>query len=122
MKSNFQVIREIACMVGVSSPESDEEIYSITFLNSIKRSIVRVFNEVKQANTRISELENSDAFTRYKTSAAESLAGIAIRQLGDQLLWVEVARLNSLEHPDMHPNDYYPVGTVLILPNLPRAT
>jgi hypothetical protein len=44
-------------------------------------------------------------------------------QLGDEKLQVEIARLNSLEFPDVHANDYYPVGTVLILPgnNPPKA-
>ena len=55
-------------------------------------------------------------FKTYKTRSAESVAGIAIRNLGNEKLWLEIARLNSLDFPDVGPNDYYPVGTVLLLP------
>jgi hypothetical protein len=55
-------------------------------------------------------------FKDYKTECAESVAGIALRNLGSEKLWVEIARLNSLDFPDVGPNDYYPVGTVLLLP------
>jgi len=55
-------------------------------------------------------------YLTYTTTPAESVAGIAARQLKDQSKWIEIARLNSLEHPDMGPHDYYPVGTVLHMP------
>jgi hypothetical protein len=55
-------------------------------------------------------------FTHYTTNPAESVAGIALRQLGDERLWVEIARLNSLKFPDVNANDYYPVGTMLVIP------
>jgi hypothetical protein len=116
--SNFQIIREISSFLGVSGPESDYDIYSIDFLNSIKRAVKRIYSELTDAKKRILELENSDAFTQYKTNPAESLAGIAIRQLKNEDLWIEIARLNSLKFPDMHSSNYYPVGTILILPKL----
>jgi hypothetical protein len=114
--SNFEIIRRIACKLGVSAPESDGDIYSPDFLNSIKRSINSVYNELVQAHARISVLENSGAYRKYQTSPAESLAGIALRELGDETLWLEIARLNSLKFPEMSANDYYPVGTYIILP------
>jgi hypothetical protein len=56
------------------------------------------------------------ASNTYRTHAAKSVSGIALRALGDVYLWVEIARLNSLEYPDMGAHDYYPVGTVLLMP------
>lgn len=55
-------------------------------------------------------------YSTYCTNAAESLAGIAARQLKDERLWLVVRDLNQLEHPDMGPHDYYPVGSVILLP------
>jgi hypothetical protein len=83
--------------------------------------------ELEQKIARLNSLEFPDVhannFGSHTTQPAESVAGIALRQLGDEKLWVEIARLNSLEFPDVHANDYYPVGTVLILPgnNPPKA-
>lgn len=106
IKTHFMIMREIACKLGVSAPESDEDIYDIYFLTSISRRIDKAFKG-----------ELSSNFTTYKTHPAESVSGIAQRQLGDEKLWVEIARLNSLEFQDVNAHDYYPVGTVLIIPN-----
>tara|TARA_R110001592_G_scaffold209888_15_gene461236 strand:- start:6473 stop:6733 length:261 start_codon:yes stop_codon:yes gene_type:complete len=77
-----------------------------------------LLEELEKANAKIAVLEQSNAFTRYETRPAESLAGIAMRELGDHKLWVEIARLNSVEFPDMSPNEYYPVKTQIILPRI----
>jgi len=53
----------------------------------------------------------------YTTKPAESLAGIAIRELGDESRWKEIRDLNSDIYPDMMSWVYYPVGTVLKLPD-----
>lgn len=113
---HFSIILKIACDLGVSAPESDHDIYSPTFLNSIKRSVKGLFSDLEKTHARISVLENSGAYQKYKTSAAESLSGIALRQLGDETLWVEIERLNSLKFPTMRAHDYYPVGTYILLP------
>lgn len=55
--------------------------------------------------------------TEYTTSPAESLAGIAIRELGDESRWTEIRDLNNKEHPEMSSFDYYPVGSVIQLPD-----
>jgi heterodisulfide reductase subunit C len=115
-KSNFSIIREIACKVGVSPPESDEEIFCATFLGKIGRAINKIDNELRCAKEKIFALEKLESFTTYKTNPAESVAGIAHRQLGNEDLWVEISRLNSLKFPDVSAHDYYPVGTQLILP------
>jgi predicted nuclease with TOPRIM domain len=72
----------------------------------------------KRVCTEVAELEAKLTcnFTNYETMPAESVAGIALRQLGDVNKWVDIAWLNSLNFPDVGPNDYYPVGTVLIMP------
>lgn len=60
-------------------------------------------------------------YGRYETKPAESLAGIALRQLQDESRWVEIRDLNAHAFPDMGPHDYYPVGTVLTMPAVPAA-
>ena len=52
----------------------------------------------------------------YVTSAGESLAGIAMRELGDENRWEEIRDLNDEDFPDMGGSDYYPVGTHLVMP------
>lgn len=52
----------------------------------------------------------------YETQAGESVAGIALRQLGDESRWVEIRNLNEDAFPDMERHEYYPVGTVLKMP------
>ena len=53
---------------------------------------------------------------RYWTQPAESLMGIALRQLKDESRWTEIRDLNATSFPDMGPHDYYPVGTALKMP------
>ena len=53
----------------------------------------------------------------HKTRPAESLAGIALRKLGDETLWTQIAKLNSLKFPDMGPHNYYPVNTEIVISN-----
>ena len=55
-------------------------------------------------------------YSSYSTSPGESVAGIALRQLGDKSRWLEIRDLNAQAFPDMGPNDYYPVGTKLVMP------
>jgi hypothetical protein len=71
--------------------------------------------KVAELEREIGILKSLD-FLTHKTECAESVAGIALRKLGDEKLWVNIARLNSLEFPEISANDYYPVGTILLLP------
>jgi len=57
----------------------------------------------------------------HTTQPAESLMGIALRQLKNESRWTEIRDLNASEFPDMGPHDYYPVGTVLRLPSVQQA-
>jgi hypothetical protein len=56
---------------------------------------------------------------RHWTQPAESLMGIALRQLKDESRWTEIRDLNAASFPDMGPHDYYPVGTAIKLPAEP---
>ncbi|MFU6251954.1 LysM peptidoglycan-binding domain-containing protein [Pseudomonas aeruginosa] len=56
------------------------------------------------------------AYVSYTTRPAESLAGIAIRQLKDESRWVEIRDINAHAFPDMQSHSYYPAGTVIKLP------
>lgn len=60
----------------------------------------------------------------YTTNPGESLLGIALRELNHGPGWSEIRDLNADRFPDMGPHDYYPPGTVLVLPALamPGAT
>lgn len=63
--------------------------------------------------------ERNAPATRYKlytTQPAESLAGMAARQLMDKKRWIEIRDANSSEFPDMGPHDYYPVGSMIRIP------
>jgi hypothetical protein len=55
-------------------------------------------------------------YEAYTTQPAESLAGMAARQLKDEGRWIEIRDANALEFPDMAPHDYYPVGSVIRIP------
>ncbi|MBM6442348.1 hypothetical protein JQF37_01730 [Pseudomonas sp. MIL9] len=55
-------------------------------------------------------------YKQYTTQPAESLAGMAARQLKDEGRWIEIRDANALEFPDMAPHDYYPVGSVIRIP------
>ncbi|HHQ3872262.1 TPA: LysM peptidoglycan-binding domain-containing protein [Pseudomonas aeruginosa] len=56
------------------------------------------------------------AYVSYTTQPAESLAGIALRQLKDESRWVEIRDINAHAFPDMQSHSYYPAGTVIKLP------
>lgn len=56
------------------------------------------------------------AYRSHTTTPGEAVAGIALRQLKDESRWVEIRDLNAHAFPDIGPHDYYPVGTVLRLP------
>ncbi|UQY33786.1 DUF2591 domain-containing protein [Pseudomonas fulva] len=52
----------------------------------------------------------------YTTNPGESVMGIAMRELKDEKRWKEIRDLNAEAHPNMGPHDYYPVGTLLAMP------
>lgn len=52
----------------------------------------------------------------HTTHPGESVMGIAMRELKDEKRWKEIRDLNAEAHPNMGPHDYYPVGTVLAMP------
>lgn len=58
----------------------------------------------------------AEQYGSYVTTPGESVAGIALRQLGDESRWIEIRDLNAQAFPDMGPHDYYPVGTKLVMP------
>ena len=54
----------------------------------------------------------------YTTQAGESIAGIALRRLANETRWTEIRDLNAVKYPDMVATDYYPVGTIIELPDV----
>lgn len=57
----------------------------------------------------------------YTTRPGESVMGIANRELRSSERWVEICDLNAKDFPDMGPHDYYPPGTVLVMPTIPAV-
>jgi hypothetical protein len=53
----------------------------------------------------------------HTTQPGESVAGIALRQCGNEAQWRHILECNP-EFEDLLPNDYFPVGTVLMLPTI----
>lgn len=43
--SNFEAMRQLATILGVSSPESNDQIFNTSFINTIKRAAKRAFTE-----------------------------------------------------------------------------
>ncbi len=53
---------------------------------------------------------------KYITQAGESLMGISARELGDELRWREIQKLNSDTYKGMAHFSYYPVGSEIDIP------
>jgi hypothetical protein len=53
---------------------------------------------------------------RYITNAGERIVGIAARKLNDEKRWQEIRELNEYRYPGMVGTDYYPPGTLIIMP------
>ncbi len=51
--SVFQKIRAIATQIGVASPESDEQIYSVSFFGSIERRIRKLYEDFELLNKEL---------------------------------------------------------------------
>lgn len=68
----------------------------------------------------VSKLLNTKSkTTEYTTSEAESLKGIALRELKDETRWREIRDLNSEQfHSSFGPNDYYPPNSIILLPSV----
>jgi hypothetical protein len=77
------------------------------------------WHEYQCPNSETAQQEAPSGEDRYWTKPAESLMGIALRELGDESRWTEIRDLNAASFPNMRSCDYYPVGTAL---KMPRAT
>ncbi len=82
------------------------------------RSVVAILRELLAVGTApVAQAQHSvPAYVSYTTRPAESLAGIALRQLKDESRWVEIRDINAHAFPDMQSHSYYPAGTVIKLP------
>ena len=80
--------------------------------------LCRIIKAVQHAldTTPSAQEGQAEQYGSYVTTPGESVAGIALRQLGDESRWEEISDLNAHAFPDMGPHDYYPVGTELVMP------
>ena len=51
--SVLKKIRAIATQVGVASPESDEQIYSVSFFSAVERRIRKLYEEFELLNKEL---------------------------------------------------------------------
>lgn len=117
-------------MIAERSIWTEEQVQAATASVTLAKTIVGVSDRdlamaaIDAAQCKAPDLTLEDlallnampVYTEYVTTPAESVAGIAARQLGDQERWIEIRDLNALHHPDIGPHDYYPVGTKLRMP------
>jgi hypothetical protein len=72
-----------------------------------------------QARAALATTEATDAIApterTYTTQPGESVAGIALRQCGNEAEWRHILACNP-QFADMLPHEYFPVGTVLTMP------
>lgn len=117
--SKEPLISRIAELEKECSDLADDLLETENNLVSLQSKFEDIEKELKCENkilrAHLDQYEDL-SYELYKTKPSESVSGIALRQLGDLNYWIEIARLNSLDHPDMGANDYYPVGTELRLP------
>ncbi|MDX3949717.1 hypothetical protein QYP01_30160, partial [Pseudomonas aeruginosa] len=89
---------------------SQERGFAWSYLLASIKSCVKASEDAAQAQHSV------PAYVSYTTRPAESLAGIALRQLKDEIRWVEIRDINAHAFPDMQSHSYYPAGTVIKLP------
>ncbi|HFX1297134.1 TPA: LysM peptidoglycan-binding domain-containing protein [Pseudomonas aeruginosa] len=87
-----------------------ERGFAWSYLLASIKSCVKASGDSAQAQHSV------PAYVSYTTQPAESLAGIALRQLKDESRWVEIRDINAHAFPDMRSHSYYPAGTVIKLP------
>ncbi|RUK38955.1 hypothetical protein IPC229_30660 [Pseudomonas aeruginosa] len=95
---------------ALSLRPSQERGFAWSYLLASIKSCVKASEDAAQAQHSV------PAYVSYTTRPAESLAGIALRQLKDESRWVEIRDINAHTFPDMQSHSYYPAGTVIKLP------
>lgn len=121
------VERDIDRMRGDRDKSDNKEIYdrSISLaMERLKAAQNAVFTTEPGCDTAVelaaqtTQAQHSvPAYVSYTTRPAESLAGIALRQLKEESRWVEIRDINAPAFPDMQSHSYYPAGTVIKLPS-----
>lgn len=89
---------------------SQERGFAWSYLLASIKACVKASENTAQAQHSV------PAYVNYTTRPAESLAGIALRQLKDESRWVEIRDINAHAFPNMQSHSYYPAGTVIKLP------
>jgi hypothetical protein len=69
----------------------------------------------RAASTSANVAQGAEAVRTYTTKAGEAVAGVALRQCGNESEWRHILACNP-KFADLLPSDYFPAGTVLTLP------
>lgn len=101
LEETADVLAQIQCNMSDLFSESDAR-----FIRN------RALDKREQMNTWEAHYKDRT----YTTQPGESVAGIALRELGTDERWHEIAKLNEDRFPHMIHDEYYPVGTVLKMP------
>lgn len=56
---SFEAMRRLATTLGVSAPESNEDVFNVSFINSINRSAKRVFKGNVEINAYLEDGERT---------------------------------------------------------------
>ena len=79
----FEAMRRLATTLGVSAPESSDDIYNVNFINSINRSAKRVFKDMSRLNDKnkmmLTTLDEIKNLPSSRMDEGSSMAYIAIK-------------------------------------------
>lgn len=56
---SFEAMRRLATLMGVSAPESSDDIYNVNFINSISRAVKRGFKDAGEMRDKNKALVNA---------------------------------------------------------------
>ncbi len=98
---------------GTDSDKYKAELYDEVWAKAKSMGFMNVTMALEKLVEKPASVTN---YRSYTTQPAESLAGMAARQLKDESRWIEIRDANAHVFPDMRPSDYYPVGTVIKVP------
>ena len=75
--SNFKFMRELLCNLGISAPQSDENLFDAQVISSIKSMVKRILRTNGEREARIKELEQERKDLIEEFAEAECMGDLA---------------------------------------------